>query len=710
MKNTYTIAIMCLVLALSSRLAFGGEVNDFARQELARFAPTEASRIELRVSPSLPEYAFAIGRQGKHVLLEGHGEAELLQAAYTALEEMGCRFEVTGPVVPSRLNPAGIPAARQVFSPSIQRRGVRLHINFNMDVSAYPIAEAKEYIRNLARLRYNHVTFHSYACHWTRDSYAHAACFADFRRWMDVAGAKPNDLVTGAYFYGGEFLIPNHPQVRPFVRFNKKYFTAPEFEDVIHTHPDRGQRAQAWLRELMQEAKRCGLTIQFSTELNTIDDAANEELASRILTDYPIIDALEFVSHESDGFTLASDAPANDAMAREIITGTDEAALRSKYDRLGADSRDQVRDYANNIRLIRFLQAQDWETKHKVALVCGSYACRPRPIKLETQLADGFLPQSTMLAFMPGHCSREELSNIQDADIKPEMFNRILINDWFELDGLMMMQQNTAQGVYDLVHYIMDKTGKQSVPGVFCNHWRTAPNAISFRYLDQLSFDPNLDPANFDRQLARSLSIPDSQSGFLVQAMTTLDELSDFRNQAGGNVGFCIGWDLNPAMRDFGSVWWWGRNRLEGCRDQYVHVRGQLENCRAAGASPAGKTKLAYLINGVDCSVEHLDGLLELKDISDKYFDTAPSVRKMRDNLTSDDEAFIAKAANRADGHFQRFLTLLSTHLGDRGEEGMLVNYYWNPVVFCNNIRALYGKQGTFIRRNEEGNVVPQPH
>ena len=134
---------------------------------------------------------------------------ELLQATYTALEEMGCRFEVTGPVVPDRLNPAGIPASRAVYTPAIQRRGVRQHINFNMDVSGYPIGEAKEYIRNLARLRYNHITFHSYPCHWTRDRNSHAAVFGDFRRWTTAYNLKPDDLVTGAYFYGGEFLKQN---------------------------------------------------------------------------------------------------------------------------------------------------------------------------------------------------------------------------------------------------------------------------------------------------------------------------------------------------------------------------------------------------------------------------------------------------------------------------------------------------------------------
>ena len=105
---------------------------------------------------------------------------------------------------------------------------------------------------------------------------------------------------------------------------------------------------------------------------------------------------------------------------------------------------------------------------------------------------------------------------------------------------------------------------------------------------------------------------------------------------------------------------------------------------------------------------EHLQGVIELKTISDKYFDG--TARKIRENLSSRDEAIILQAANRADEHFQRYLALLSKQVRDRGEEGMLVTYYWGPVVFCNNIRATYSKHGKLLKQNEEGDTVPQPY
>lgn len=56
--------------------------------------------------------------------------------------------------------------------PAVTERGICQHINSAVDVSSYPLAEAREYVRNLARLRFNHITFHSYPGQWYE--YRHA--------------------------------------------------------------------------------------------------------------------------------------------------------------------------------------------------------------------------------------------------------------------------------------------------------------------------------------------------------------------------------------------------------------------------------------------------------------------------------------------------------------------------------------------------------
>jgi hypothetical protein len=683
----------------------------FAREEIEHLTRplADASELtfELSTQPEIPAFQFRVDRKGAVLSIAGHSPAETLAGVYTVLGEMGFRFEVTGPVAPQTLDPALV-RSQGIVAPDILRRGVRQHINFNMDVSAWPLQEAKEYIRNLARMRFNYMTFHSYPAHWTRDRLSNAVGGGTFTSSLKQSGAKPEDLVTGAYFYGTEFKIPDHPLVRPHIRFNKKSFTAPEFEDIITKHPERGQRAQTWLRELMGEAKRCGMIIQFSTEPKVLDDAYNEQLADRIVEDYPMIDYLEFISAESGDFKDPKEAEVNEQMAVDIIEGKDQAALAAKYfgpQGVVAPLGRQIRDYANCIRIVRHLQAGDWEKKRRVGLICGSYAVRPYTVSLEMNLAERFLRADQILAIMPGHSSRYVASAVKDANIRPETLKRILFHSWLEFDGYMMLQQQAAQGLYDLANYVTEKTGAAPY-GIVGNHWRTARNALSFRYLDLLAFNRKLTPVMFFEQEARAFGIADARIPDFVSAMNRLDELSDSQAIA-GNIGFNMGWGINPEAGSIGNVWWWTPESLAKGLKGFQEVRASLEASRKATTAPLGIETLDLLLNGVDASIQHLKAVIAIKPIADKYYDT--KARRMRSDLAPEDEAFIAERANEANTHFQNYLKLLSEAIVDRSEEGMLVTYYWGPVVYGNNIRAAYGKQGKFIRQGEDENIVPQP-
>ena len=393
---------------------------------------------------------------------------------------------------------------------------------------------------------------------------------------MKAYNPKPEDLVTGAYFYGGEYGIPNHPMVRPHVRFNKEYFCAPEFEDVIHRQPERGEKAQAWLRELMAEVKRCGMTLHFSTELKQIDDTYNQGLADRIIADYPMIDMLEFNSQEGGDFKVVG---GNQAMAEAIITGTDDAKLRVDYSKPAEPLCQQVRNYANCIRTIRHLQTQGWEKRHNVKLVCGSYSTEPATITMEMELAEKYLPSDQILTTMPWYGSIGVNAHVQTSVIKPEIFRRLIINDWLEMDGFMMLQQQAATGLFDVAQYVRKQTGGQAPYGIVCNHWRTAPNELSFRYLDELSFNAGLTPERYFQQTAESLGIRGPEADQFGKAMLAIDAMGDVRHMP-GNLGFAIGWDLNPAERNLGNVGWWGRKELESARDRYAEAHGQLRSYR----------------------------------------------------------------------------------------------------------------------------------
>lgn len=63
-----------------------------------------------------------------------------------------------------------------------------------MDISSYSLKEAKEYIRNLARMRMNAITFHSYNGQWH-----------PYRK-------DGQRVPAGHFFYGQRHSLPSRPE------------------------------------------------------------------------------------------------------------------------------------------------------------------------------------------------------------------------------------------------------------------------------------------------------------------------------------------------------------------------------------------------------------------------------------------------------------------------------------------------------------------
>jgi len=556
------------------------------------------------------------------------------------------------------------------------------------------------------------MAFHSYPGHWTRDTYGNAACFGDYRRWMDKFNVGWDELATGAFFYGGDIRIPNVPFLRDAVRFNREFFCPPEADDVVHTYPDRGRRMTKWLAEVMGEAKRCGMTVQFSTELRECDNDYNLALVDRIIEDYPTIDVLEFITREGGGSReFSSEAYAKQtAYFEEIVTGEDAAALDKKFRRQPADCEIQVKDFAYNIRLVNHLKTLGWDAKHGVQLAAGEYCVQPVPAQVVVDLAERHLPEDVWFTLMPGHSSRVVADNVAQLKISPKLLARTIVHSWIEFDGYMMLQQYSGQGVFDLATRESHELDGAPVPGIMFNHWRTGPNAVSFRYVGELPFGRDLRSDEFLRRYARRIGVaPDDVSTF-AENMAVIDRLSDQRAIA-GNIGFTIGWPLDRRNNGIGPIWWWGTEPVEKAAAEYAKMADDFQAMRERCTSEGGRAVLDILRVGTELSTLHLRGVRTLQYIPRKYFDYSEKVRRMPDpeTLSDEDRKFIVDHCDRAERDFSAYLRLMAANLFDRGEEGMLLTYYWQPAVLCHNIRAFYGGKGDFIETNAEKGVVPLP-
>jgi len=197
--------------------AFLDGTIDFGAARGSSAAASMKWTFDLQVDTAMEAGTFSVscnkesdGRLG--VKLRGADPACVLHATYTMLERTGICFDVLGPVRPKRLDLDGLVGWEVTVRPAVRKRGIRQHINFPMDISSYPLPEAREYIRNLARLRFNHVTFHSYD-----------------GQWVPYKRPDGEDALAGSFFYGQRHDLPARPHACDVIR-NSKTYCIPDIE------------------------------------------------------------------------------------------------------------------------------------------------------------------------------------------------------------------------------------------------------------------------------------------------------------------------------------------------------------------------------------------------------------------------------------------------------------------------------------------------
>ncbi len=93
--------------------------------------------------------------------ISARSESSLLHGVYYFLEHMGYVFTARGTIAPP--SPVSWPAPFACEqTPPVSARGVRLHLNFPMDISCLPLDSAMDYVRNLARMKFNVLALHLY--------------------------------------------------------------------------------------------------------------------------------------------------------------------------------------------------------------------------------------------------------------------------------------------------------------------------------------------------------------------------------------------------------------------------------------------------------------------------------------------------------------------------------------------------------------------
>ena len=608
-------------------------------------------------------HAVRVVRQEGHtmVALEGHDEACVLHAVYAMLEKCGVYFDILGPILPDRLDLAALGVGKEVTTPWVLKRGIRQHINFAMDISSYPLAEAREYVRNLARMRMNHITFHSYSGQWF--GYTQAGEYKH----------------GGRFFYGTRFELPDRELFTRNIR-NRSIYCIPEIEAVVDQPEVRSRMATEWLREVIAECKRCGLHVQFSIEPPGRTHAEGVAICRDVLKLYPGIDTFELITPECGNSERCLTVAELKRYLVELFGGSaleDPVIMGSLKDELH-QLEGGLRNCARNIRIATELR--DASDAAMPALAIGAYITCPDTLRILHAVMQRYTPDGVSLAFLPAHGARRAVANLRQTGFTRSSMARSMLYGWIEFDGNMYLQQNSVMGARQMLEFAKTFMGDEPLAGVALNHWRTAENRACIAYAARAFLQGPVDPAEFYRDYARAFGVRDAEH--YARIMQELDDLDDLAREKMFNIGFCAsGCWVRPGLR-------WTRRWDAGSIDEASHrfraTIHELETCLQSAAKPAGRELLRFLINRVACTLIHLECAQTMKSLAAFCDHDHP------DQLDAAQKQMVAETCARALTLAQRYMALHAAAILDRGCEGTLISYQTTMPVFIDHIRAVF--------------------
>ena len=631
------------------------ELSGFLNEEIIESAGEEGiHNIEFifSVSPKLPEAAFGIDSRlddGKlRVELSGQTPSDVLNAAYTFLEKGGYLFDITGPVYPAKFNWKALSHYNETIVPAIKKRGIRQHINFPMDLSAWSLKEAKSYIHNLSRMRFNYITFHSYP-----------------GQWYEIDREDTTEY-AGHFFYGDVHLVPDYKPIRD-IAVNKKYFCIPEIEPFFKDREKRSKMAIEWLRNLVEEAKRTGMKVQFSFEPRniSIDLKKSIETVKSVIKEYPGIDALEFITEEAGGWGPRTTEENTKNIIKEHFGKEflDDETVMAPVKGEQSDLAYIYGQVGHNIELIKYLR-ENKIIPENISLKLGIYVVIPSYAKPAFYLARKFLPE-TEISLMPGHHSLRVKNNAKVSLVSSEDWGHSIIYSWIEFDGMMFLQQNGISGIKGIVEQAVNNSPGHRGNTILYNHWRTAENRITARYAAISGLYGAVEPSEFYREYAGNLGLEHVDA--FVKTMNDLDSTDLLSLKRVGGIGFCwVG-----RWRNGRTISAYAPENIVAVRDAYKKVLNDLKVCSSNEDTKAGRELLRIIGNRLRTSVIYLKAF-------EKGYELNTFNKKV--TLEENEKTEYARICNEGLTLLNQYIDIYSSENSDRGCAGNLISLWYGPV------------------------------
>lgn len=593
-------------------------------------AESEANfHIELAVC-DMREGDFSAVSDGNGLIVRGAGVNEVLCGVYTALEEYGVHFSVVGDELPAEVDFSR--KFERYISPSVRWRGIRQHLNFPMDISSYSLNEAKRYIRALARLRYNSITFHSYPDEFYCGEYAGERSFA------------------GKFFYGEVQPVSNIAHLKNHVS-NLNYYCIEEAEQYFNDEKKLSDYALFWLRSVMEECKAYGIRIVFSFEVRNADSAEIERMTQGILSSYPQIDVIEYATQECGcGWDLSAAKSAKELRALIAELYGEETARYAEKMGCIADDLPQLPTTLQEMK--KCIAAARKRTASRVLV----YATCPRTLKVcRMILRENGIAHS----FLCAHGAKYVAENLNGLLVPGEELPAAY--GWIEFDGNMFQLQNKDGHNYDMINVLREKARGGKIPEVAFNHWRNAENALSIGYCGHLLVDADLRPRDY---YARLDGVFGFDCGGIERVCEAVSRAEDCARDSLPNIGFCAVYCwYNSDTSYLGYIENYTEEKLAEYRSLLAAALERV--CSLKTERESGERLRAFWQNRLrasQCHVAAIEALMPLKHM----------VKIGKDRSEENRNAVFAAAMRQAN----EYLRITARNLPDRGAQGVLVSYY----------------------------------
>lgn len=640
--------------------------------------------INLILDRKMESHHYNICGDGFVLEIKAANKSSMLCGVYEALADAGILFEATGYSAPKGFDLEALFSVNKIVKPKFRLRGIRQHINFPMDISSYSLKEAKEYIRNLARMRYNSITFHSYP-----------------GQWHETKVDDPNDF-AGHFFYGHIHMVPTDEPLLAQKINNKKYYCIPEIEDMFLDNEKRANCAKYWLNEVMKIAKDLGMIITLSIEVTFDDEAAIIKMLNNLLKTYKLIDTLEIITEECGGESVVEDLTRENVVDfLKGLFGDNIVDQNGEVPGMPSFLPHQLGCSAISLkRVLRTIELKDlWlaDIENIPSLRAGIYLTCPDTLRILRPILRNSISSDVTMSLLPAHGSLAVVENLMTTGTISEDWQNTMIYTWAEFDGNMYIQQLSTDGLEKLVEIIEG----ESAYGFAINHWRTAENNLCISCAAETSIS-GVKTFEFYKNYAKKIGIENIE--LFANAADKLAKLDIYCRDNLFNIGFCVAscW-LNWCRR--------GNVIMPRClpveKEQYAI--NEYEELIACYQKLLDKTRfkegisyLRLMINRCQTSILHIKSIIELDKVAQVFdYDSQKP-------LTLKEIELVNQYVKSSRKYALDYLHLYKEMLPDRGGEGQLVSYYATILVFIDAVGATFNTDIS-LKEIEEYDAPPMP-